>query len=65
MKKFIKFSIIIGLICYIIAFFVYCYAMAVPETREVLSDSGFKFLATGFFIWFIDVILIMLEKLKK
>jgi hypothetical protein len=39
--------------------------MAVPETREVLSDSGFKFLVTGFFIWFIDVILIMLEKLKK
>ena len=65
MKKLIRITIIIGLICYIIAFFVYCYAMAVPETRDVLSDSGFKFLVTGFFIWFIDVILIMFEKLKK
>ena len=62
MKKFIKGTIILALFLYVIAFFVYCSAFIFEGSREVLNNIGFGFLATGFFLWVVDVILIFNNK---
>jgi len=62
MKKFIKGTIILALFLYVIAFFVYCSAFIFAGVREVLNNIGFGFLATGFFLWVVDVILIFNNK---
>ena len=62
MKKFIIGTIVLALLLYVIAFFVYCSAFIFEGAREVLNNIGFGFLTTGFFLWALDVILIFKNK---